>query len=202
MTVADNSTMTIPMPKDGITYTDIKSREDVKDYLFSGQMIDRTRDLYIKQGLTARQTIEAMSLSQWYEGNTSYFARAFSYYLPKGGVGRGGARPNAGRPLGSKQCTGCGELRENCQCTTRAGGGGPPYNILRVIVEPSSTKEGTYSAVVAIESNVGKYKVYEREVERYPTHADIQKTAYSGTKVPPERARAYFDSQLEQELDW
>ena len=181
------------MVKSGIAFDDIKSREDAKDYLFSAPVIDRTRELYIKRNLSARQTIEEMSLSQWYEGNKGYFARAFSYHLPKDGVGRGGARPNAGRPVGSRICTGCGQLRASCTCPK--GKPDADYRVLSVITRPAE-EGGAYSAMVAVESRAGYYRVYERKVDRYPTHADITRTAHSGEPVEPQRARRYFDQQL------
>jgi len=192
------------MKDSGIAFTDIRSREDAKEYLFSSQVIEKTRELYVNQNLSVRQTMEEMALSQWHEGNVGYFARTFSYHLPKEGKGRGkgrgGARPNAGRPVGTKTCLGCGHLRGSCTCPE------PPgeddfYTLLSVVTEPVQDKTGVYSAIVAIESSKGRYKVYEKQIERYPTYADIQRTMAGGRKVPPERAKAYFGQQLKQQLE-
>ena len=185
------------MKNTGITYEAVASREDAKDYLFSTQVIDTTRGYYVEKNLTARQTMEVMGLSKYYEGNVAYFGRAFSYHLPKEGKGRGGARKNAGRPAGSAMCPGCGKLRTECICPNTLKDP-DPYTLLRVVAEPAG--EGVYSAIVAIESSPGHYKAYEKEIDRWPTWEDVRKTMYGGTKLSPQRARAYFD-HLEQELE-
>ena len=189
------------MGKDGITYNDISSREDAKNYLFSAKVIEQTKDHYVTQGKTARQTIEGMSLSEWYEGNEGYFARAFSYYLPKHGNGRGGVRPNAGRPVGSKTCPGCGNLRKNCTCAERIHKKVDYEKILSVVTRPSGNNDGVYSAIVAFESKDGHYKASELPVSRFPIHADVMRAIRSGDELPPARARAYFQNQLDHELD-
>lgn len=189
------------MKKGGIALERINSREDAKDFLFSTQVIEITKMHYIKQNKTARQTIEDMKLSEWYKGNEKYFARAFSYHLPKDGKNRGGARPNAGRPVGSRMCPGCGMLRKECTCPE------PPalddaYKLLRAVSEPVDDEDGVYMAIVAIESAKGRYKVYEKKIARYPTYADIERAMVTGNKVPPEKARAYFGGQLEHKLEY
>lgn len=185
------------MKSAGITYEAITTREEAKDYLFSTQVIDTTRENYIVKKLTARQTMEAMGLSQYYEDNVPYFARAFSYHLPKEGKGRGGVRKNAGRPAGSTMCPGCGKLRTECICPPPLQNP-DPYTLLQVVTEPVG--EGAYSAIVAIESSPGYYKAYEKEIDRWPTWEDVRRTMYGGTKLSPQRARAYFN-HLEQQLE-
>lgn len=185
------------MKDTGITYEAVASREDAKDYLFSTQVIETTRGYYIEKGLTARQTMEVMGLSKYYEDNVAYFGRAFSYHLPKEGKGRGGARKNSGRPAGSSMCPGCNKLRTECICQDPLKDP-DPYTLLQVVTEPVGV--GSYSAIVAIESSPGYYKAYEKEIDRWPTWEDIRRTMYGGTKLSPQRAKTYFD-HLEREWE-
>ncbi len=185
------------MKDTGITYEAVASREDAKAYLFSTQVIETTRDYYIEKGLTARQTMEIMGLSKYYKGNIHYFGRLFSYHFPKDGQGRGGARKNSGRPVGSTMCPGCNKLRTECICPDPLKNP-DPYTLLQVVTEPAG--EGSYSAIVAIESAPGYYKAYEKEIDRWPTWEDIRRTMYGGTRLAPQRAKTYFD-HLKQELE-
>ena len=179
----------------GITYSDVRSREDAKDYLFSARIINRTRQLYIDRNLSVRQTIEEMALSEWYENNKGYFARAFSYYLPKGGKNQGGARPGSGRPPGSRTCTGCGELRKDCTCPqpvpSQIGN-----QILGVLSRPSGRGDGVYTAAVVVQEGPVVY-AYQKEVNRYPTHADVQRTIHAGEKIPPSETQKIFADFLD-----
>ena len=175
------------MGKRVVSFDEIGSRKDAKDYLLSEAVIDHTRELFLDRDLTVRQVIEKMHLSRWYEGNGAYFANAFRYHFPKKGKGRGGARRNAGRLRGSKTCPGCGELRTSCVCPPRAERSS--VSIVGVVTVPSKEKDGTYLATVAVEHPADGIKTYRRRIDRYPTHADIQRTIHGGEEVAPAEAK-------------
>ncbi|WP_367392762.1 hypothetical protein [Lewinella sp. LCG006] len=56
-------------------------------------------------------------------------------------------------------------------------------NIIKIVVEPSEDQSGWYLLSVAIISRPGYWKAYRKSIGHYPTLADAQHVANTGSKI-------------------
>ena len=94
--------------------TNIKSREDARDYLTTGA-VETTKRLYLTRDMTSREVCEIMGLGDWYRKHPQYYNRLLNSKFPKGKQ-HGGLRIGSGNKKGIKFCGECKQQRKHCRC--------------------------------------------------------------------------------------